>query len=36
MLRKALGDRAEKLAVFTEVLSQDKQKSFNDNSHFRI
>lgn len=36
MLRKALGDRAEKLAVFTGNFSQDKQKSFNDNSHFRI
>ncbi len=36
MLRKALGDRAEKLAVFTEVLSSEKGKSFNDNSHFRI
>ena len=36
MLRKALGNRAEKLAVFTEALAQDKQKSFNDNSHFRI
>lgn len=36
MLRKALGDRAEKLAVYTQVLSSDKQKSFNDNSHFKI
>lgn len=36
MLRKALGDRAEKLAVYTEILSSAKEKSFNDNSHFRI
>ena len=36
MLRKALGDRAEKLAVYTGTLSTDKTKSFNDNSQFRI
>ena len=36
MLRKALGDRAEKLAVFSGVMSSDKEKSFNDNSQFRI
>ena len=36
MLRKALGDRAEKLAVYTGTLSLDKTKSFNDNSQFRI
>lgn len=36
MLRKALGDRAEKLAVYTGTLSSDKTKSFNDNSQFRI
>lgn len=36
MLRKALGDRADKLAVYTEVLSSEKKKSFLDNSQFRI
>jgi len=36
MLRKALGDRAEKLAVYTGTFSPDKTKSFNDNSQFRI
>ena len=36
MLRKALSDRAEKLAVYTGTLSTDKTKSFNDNSQFRI
>lgn len=36
MLRKALGDRAEKLAVYTGTFSSEKRKSFNDNSQFRI
>lgn len=36
MLHKALGDRAEKLAVYTGTFSSDKTKSFNDNSQFRI
>lgn len=36
MLRKALGDRAEKLAVYTGTFGSDKRKSFNDNSQFRI
>ncbi len=36
MLRKAFGDRAEKLAVYTETFGSEKRKSFNDNSQFRI
>ena len=36
MLHKALGDRAEKLAVYTETFGSEKRKSFNDNSQFRI
>ena len=36
MLKKALGGRAEKLGIFTPVFRAETEKSFNDNSQFKI